>query len=206
MSPFNLLDSHRSEYLKRIQKWAKRLRSDIKESSKISQEVKLLLKYPGTEELPYFVKAGIDILQNIKEGIPPTPSQAQNIEEFEYYSGVLSIFYLCIQEELRLSQKSMLIEGKVIPELLIYYSRLWLNKALRLMGQKEEFVERDPLEILTCPLPRKPLLLKRAQGKLSEIDIFPSGKPRPCGRWVAESIHNSRLINKSYWNGSFQFK
>jgi hypothetical protein len=140
LSPFKLLDSHRSEYLKRIQKWSNRLQSDIKESSNISQIIELNLKYPGTEELPYFVKVGIDTLQNIKNGIPPTPSQAQNIEEFENYSGVLSVIFLCIQEAFQLPQKTMLIQGRINPELLIYYSRLWLNKALRLTGQKEEWI------------------------------------------------------------------
>jgi hypothetical protein len=140
LSPFKLLDSHRSEYLKRIQKWAKRLRSDTKESSRISQEIELSLKYPGAAELSYFVKVGIDNLENIKKGIPPTPSQTQNIEEFEDYSGVLSVIFLCIQEEFQLPQKTMLIQGRVNPELLIYYSRLWLNKALRLTGQKQEWI------------------------------------------------------------------
>jgi hypothetical protein len=142
LSPFDLLDSHRSEYLKRTQKWSNRLQSDIKESSNISQIIEITLKYPGTEELPYFVKVGIDTLQNIKNGIPPTPSQAQNIEEFEGYSGVLSVFYLCIREAFQLPQKTMMLEGKIIPELLIYYSRLWLEKALDLAGQKKKFVER----------------------------------------------------------------
>jgi hypothetical protein len=140
LSPFKLLDSHRSEYLKRIQKWSINLQSDIKESSIISQIIELNLKYPGTEELPYFVKAGIDSMQNIKNGIPPTPSQAQNIQEFEYYSGVLSVIFLCIQETFQLPQKTMLIQGRVNPERLIYYSRLWLNKALRIMGQREEWI------------------------------------------------------------------
>jgi hypothetical protein len=155
LSPFNLLNSHRSEYLKRTRTWAKRLRTDLTESSKISQEIELSLKYPGTEELPYFIKMGIDTLENIKKGIPPTPSQAQNIQEFESYSGVLAVVYLCIREEFQLPQKTVRIEGTVLPKLLIYYSKLWHDRVLEMMGQKEERVESNASEILTFLLHQK---------------------------------------------------
>ncbi len=125
------------EYLRRTKKWAKRLDSDIKESAKISQEIELSLKYPGSEELSYFIKVGIDTIETIKKGIPPTPSQARNIEEFEGYAGVLSVIYLCIQKESELPQKTTLINGKVIPKLLIYYSNLWINKVFILLRVKK---------------------------------------------------------------------
>ncbi len=137
LSPLTLLESHGLEYLRRTKKWAKRLDSDIKESVKISQEIELSLRYPGNEEFSYFIKIGIDTIETIKKGIPPTPSQAQNIEEFEGYAGVLSAVYLCIQKEFELPEKTILIKGKVIPKLLIYYSNLWINKVFILLRVKK---------------------------------------------------------------------
>ena len=146
LSPLTLLESHGFEYLRRTKKWAKRLDSDIKESLKISQEIELSLKYPGSEELPYFIKVGIDTIETIKKGIPPTPSQAQNIEESEGYAGVLSVIYLCIQKEFELPEKTILIKGKVIPKLLIYYSNLWINKVFILLRVKKH-TETNGLEV-----------------------------------------------------------
>jgi len=147
LSPLTLLDSYRLEYLRRTKKWANRLDSDIKESLKISQEIELSLKYPGSEELPYFIKVGIDTIETIKKGIPPTPSQAQNIEESQGYAGVLSVIYLCIQEEFELPEKTILIKGKVIPKLLIYYSTLWINKVFILLRVKK-YTKANGLEVL----------------------------------------------------------
>lgn len=140
LSPTSQLDSYRLEYLKRTRKWSKRLDKDIKESLRISKKIELSIKYPGTEELPYFIKAGIDTIENVKKGIPPTPSQAQNIEEQEAYTGVLSVIFLCIQKDIELPEKTFLIEGGIIPKLLIYYSNLWLNKVLVLTEREREIV------------------------------------------------------------------
>lgn len=136
LSPLSLLKPYRSEYLKRTKKWAQRLESDRQESLKVPKEIELSFKYPGVEELPYFVKTGLDTIANIKKGIPPTPSQAQNIEEYENYAAVLSVFFLCIQETHEVPQKTILIKGKVTPGLLISYSRLWLKKVLEIFGTK----------------------------------------------------------------------
>ena len=140
LSPSDLFHSYRLEYLKRIKKWAKRLDKDIKETLRVSKEIELSIKYPGTKGLPYFIKAGIDNIENIKKGIPPTPSQAQNIEEQEAYTGVLSVIFLCIQRDMELPEKTFLIEGNVIPKLLIHYSNLWLNKVLMLTEKEREIV------------------------------------------------------------------
>jgi len=132
------LEPYTFEYLKRTKNWAKKLDLDRKESLKISKDTELSITYPGSEELPYFIKVGIDTIENIKKGIPPTPSQAQNIEEFEDYGGFLSAIYLCMQKEFRVPQKTILIKGKVIPKLLLYYSNLWIKKVLSLIGTERE--------------------------------------------------------------------
>lgn len=136
LSPLSLLKPYRSEYLKRTKKWALRLEPDKQESLKVPKEIELSFKYPGSEDLPYFVKTGLDTIENIKKGIPPTPSQAQNIEEYENYAAVLSVFFLCALETYEVPQKTSLIKGKVIPGLLISYSRLWLKKVLEIFGAK----------------------------------------------------------------------
>ncbi len=130
LSPVALLESYKLEYLRRTRKWTKRLDSDLKESLKISEEIELSLRFPGSEELPYFVKAGIDTIANIEKGIPPTPSQAQNIEESESYAGVLAAIYLCIQKEFELPPKAFSISGMIIPKLLTHHSHLWIDRAL----------------------------------------------------------------------------
>lgn len=138
LSPLMRLMPYRREYLKRTKTWLERLVSDTIESLEIPQEVELSLKYPGTNDLPYFVRAGIDTLANVKKGIPPTPSQAQNIEESESYASVLSVIYLCVQQEFELPRKAVFIEGKVILKVLIYYSNLWISKAITITGAARE--------------------------------------------------------------------
>jgi hypothetical protein len=138
LSPPSLLEPYTVEYLKRTKNWAKKLYLDRKESSKISKDTELSITYPGSEELPYFIKIGIDTIENIKKGIPPTPSQAQNIEEFEDYAGFLSAIHLCMQKKFKVPQKTILIKGKVNPKLLLYYSNLWINKVLALTGTQRE--------------------------------------------------------------------
>jgi hypothetical protein len=138
LSPPSLLEPYTGEYLKRTKNWAKKLDLDRKESLKISKDTELSITYPGSQELPYFIKIGIDTMENIKKGIPPTPSQAQNIEEFEGYAGFLSAIYLCMEKKFKVPQKTILIKGKVIPKLLLYYSNLWINKVLALTGAQRE--------------------------------------------------------------------
>ena len=138
LSPQNRLNSYRAEYLKRTKKWAKRLKKDIKGTLKISQEIELSIKYPGVEELPFFVKTGIDTRDNITKGIPPTPSQARNIEESEEYAGVLSVIYLSAQKDLNVPQRKVLIKEKITPKMLVYYSNLWINNVLILTGTGKE--------------------------------------------------------------------
>ena len=140
LSPRVIFDSHQSEYLKRTAKWAKRLDSDMKESIKIAGKIELSLKYPGSEELPSFIRKGIDTIENIKEGILPTPSQAQNIEKQEEYNGVLSTIYLCMKKEPKLPKKTFSIKGKVTLKILIYYSDLWLGKVSTLINRQGETV------------------------------------------------------------------
>ena len=45
---------------------------------------------------------------------------------------------------------------------------------------------------LTGTLPCKPRLLRRGEGELSGIDIFPSGKPRPSWRGASIFGHRSK--------------
>lgn len=138
LSPQSLLEPYTVEYLKRTKNWAKKLDLDSTESLKISKDTELSITYPGSEELPYFIKAGIDTMENIKKGIPPTPSQVQNIEEFEGYAGFLSAICLCMQKELIIPQKTITIKGRVKPKLLLYYSNLWLKKVRGLTGTQNE--------------------------------------------------------------------
>ena len=64
LSPLNQLHVYKAEYLERTRKWAKRLEADIKETLRISQEIEISIKYPGVEELPFFVKTGVDTRDN----------------------------------------------------------------------------------------------------------------------------------------------
>lgn len=138
LSPLNQLNVYKAEYLERTRKWTKRLETDIKETLRISQEIEIFIKYPGVEELPFFVKAGVDTRDNIIKGIPPTPSQAKNIEESEAYAAFLSVIYLSSQKDFELSKKTVVIKEKAIPRLLVYYSNLWINNALTLTGKERE--------------------------------------------------------------------
>lgn len=140
LSPQAIFDSHRSEYLKRTAKWAKRLDSDMKESIKITGKTELSLKYPGSGELPSFIRKGIDTIENIREGILPTASQAQNIEKQEEYNGVLSAIYLCMKKEPKLPERTFFIKGEVALTLLIHYSDLWLGKVSTLINRQDETV------------------------------------------------------------------
>jgi len=138
LSPKALFESHKKEYLKRTAKWAQRLKRDLKESFGIKKDVEIFLKYPGTEELPLFIQSGVDSIENIRQGIAPTPSQVQNIETKETYLGVLSVLALSVQKDLDPPAETFVIGGKIQLKTLIHYSNLWLDKVSDLTGGEEE--------------------------------------------------------------------
>jgi hypothetical protein len=122
-------EGHRAHYAMEFRKWAHRLAEDTEAVLKGKLEVELSIKYKGLKDLPTFVQDGTDLLETVRKGLLPTPSQSRNIETSEGYASFLSSLALALGEPFYEPQTTTVITGRVKPVHLLYYCSFWLLNA-----------------------------------------------------------------------------
>lgn len=119
-------EGHRAHYEMELRKWAHRLAEDVGVILKAKVDVELSIKYKGMRDLPRMVQEGTDLLETVRNGLLPTPSQSRNIEISEGYASFLSSLLLALGEPFYQAEHTTVITGRVKPVHLLYYCSSWL--------------------------------------------------------------------------------
>lgn len=122
-------EGHRAHYAVEFRRWAHRLAEDTEAVLKGRLDVELSIKYKGLKDLPTFVQDGTDLLETVRKGLLPTPSQSRNIETSEGYASFLSSLALAFGLPFYQPHHTAVITGMVKPVHLLYYCSFWLLKA-----------------------------------------------------------------------------
>lgn len=133
-------EGHRAHYEMEVRKWAHRLAEDTEAVLKGDLDVELSIKYKGLKDLPTFVQEGTDLLETVRKGLLPTPSQSRNIEASEGYASFLSSLALAFEVPFYQPQDTTVITGRVKPVHLLYYCSLWLINASHHADNGKELV------------------------------------------------------------------
>ncbi|MCK5554380.1 MAG: hypothetical protein KAJ09_14610, partial [Deltaproteobacteria bacterium] len=103
-------------------------------------DVELSIKYKGLKDLPTFVQEGTDLLETVRKGLLPTPSQSRNIETSEGYASFLSSLILAFGEHFYQPATATIITGRVKPVHLLYYCSVWLLNASLHVDDGEDLI------------------------------------------------------------------
>lgn len=133
-------EGHRAHYAMEFRRWAYRLAEDTDAVLKGRLDVELSIKYKGLKDLPTFVQDGTDLLETVRKGLLPTPSQSRNIETSEGYASFLSSLTLAFETPFYQPQDTTVITGRVRPVHLLYYCSFWLLNASPHVDNGEDLI------------------------------------------------------------------
>ncbi len=162
-------EGHRTHYEMELRKWTQRLAEDAEEILKARLDVELSIKYKGMKDLPSLVQEGTDLLETVRKGLLPTPSQSRNIEISEGYASFLSSLLLTLGEPFCQAQHTTVITGRVKPVHLLYYCSFWLLTVSPHVDNSEDLISASRKAALKGLELEKEYPAPVLRGKLMEI-------------------------------------